>query len=136
MKIEECWVADRDRWKEDEGGLAARAAPNAQRQSTLTLTLTLARERRGGSCCSLLRRLAAAAAASSSLVLVCAHPLVLSLSLSRSSTLSLSQCCTLNSLLQITIACLDSLNQSIDILLLLLLWSADIFVAAVRVLQS
>jgi len=74
MKIEECWVGDRDRWKEDEGGLAARAAPNAQRQSTLTLT----RERaRGGSCCSLLRRLAAAA--SSSLVLVCAHPLVLSL---------------------------------------------------------
>jgi len=45
MKIEECWVADRDRWKEDEGGLAARAAPNAQRQSTLTLTLTLSHER-------------------------------------------------------------------------------------------
>jgi len=90
MKIDECWIADRDRWDEDEGGLAARAAPNAQRQSTLTLTLS--RERaRGGSCCSLLRRLAAAAAASSSLVLVCAHPLVLSLAhphcLSRSAAL-------------------------------------------------
>ena len=78
MKIDERWIGDRDRWKE-EGGVAARAAPNAQRQSTLTLTLS--RERaRGGSCCSLLRRLAAGAAVSSSLVLVCAHPLVLPLS--------------------------------------------------------
>jgi len=83
MKIDDCWIADRDHWNEDEGGFAARAAPNAQRQSTLTLTHE--RERaRGGSCCSLLRRLAAAA--SSSLVLVCAHPLVLP----RKSTLSLS----------------------------------------------
>jgi len=43
MKIEESWIADRDRWNEDEGGLA-RAAPNAQRQSTLTLTHERERE--------------------------------------------------------------------------------------------
>jgi len=104
-----------------------------QHQMPNDRALSLTRERaRGGSCCSLLRRLAAAAA-SSSLVLVCAHPLVLS----RASTLSLSQCCTLNSLLRITIACLDSLNQSIDILLLLL-WSAEqiVFVFVLLVLQS
>jgi len=55
--------------------------------------------------------------------LSCSCALIHSCSLA--STLSLSQCCTLNSLRRITIVCLDSLNQSFDILLLLLLWSAE-----------
>jgi len=125
MKIDERWIADRDRWKEDEGGLAARAAPNAQRQSTLTLTLTLTHEREHEEAAAVLCFVV------SLLVLLyhhlsCSCALIHSYSLSRTSTLSLSQCCTLDSLLRITIACLDSLNQSIDILLLLLLlWSGE-----------
>ena len=54
----------------------------------------------------------------------------------RSSTRTLSQGCALNSFIHITITCLDSLNQSIDILLLLLLWSAEQIVFVLLVLQS
>ena len=133
MKIEECWLQIeivgrrmREEWQQEQH----------QMPSDRALSLSLSHEREHEEAAAVLCFVV------SLLVLLyhhlsCSCALIHSYSLSRTSTLSLSQCCTLDSLLRITIACLDSLNQSIDILLLLL-WSAEqiVFVFVLLVLQS